>query len=377
MIKQLYIDNFKSLIDFNLPCNSPTCLIGVNNSGKSSVLQIIDLLSSVSKGDIKNWFNSREWHPKDVKSKLKKDRQHTISFNIEFSMEDTDYSWGGTFNLNSYTCSSETILKHNENNDSSLLKVENNTYSILEKTKKTVDFAYEGSILAFLREQLLNDELVKIKQFLNSVNSLELLNPLLLRKRARTAEENLGVGGEKLSAFLYNLSPDKKKFIYTQMSHLFNAFASYHVRTERSGWKELWILEKFLNNYRITTEAKHISDGFLRILALFSQIQTNNSILLFDEIEDGLNHEVMEFLMDELVKAPQQIFFTTHSPMILNFLEDETAKESVMFVYRDKQTGKTKACKFFDLPGINEKLEYMGPGEVFANVNLNELSDSI
>ncbi len=63
--------------------------------------------------------------------------------------------------------------------------------------------------------------------------------------------------------------------------------------------------------------------------------------------------------------------------MILNFSEDETAKESVMFVYRDRQTGRIKACKFFDLPGINEKLEYMGPGEVFANVSLNELSDSV
>ncbi len=46
--------------------------------------------------------------------------------------------------------------------------------------------------------------------------------------------------------------------------------------------------------------------------------------------------------------------------MILNFSEDETAKESVMFVYRDRQTGRIKACKFFDLHGINEKLEYMG-----------------
>jgi len=96
-------------------------------------------------------------------------------------------------------------------------------------------------------------------------------------------------------------------------------------------------------------------------------------VLLFDEIEDGLNHEVMEYLMDEMVRATQQIFLTTDSPMILNFLDDDIAKKSVMLVYRDSQTGKTQTYKFFDIPRIREKLEYMGPGEVFANASLKEL----
>lgn len=92
-----------------------------------------------------------------------------------------------------------------------------------------------------------------------------------------------------------------------------------------------------------------------------------------DEIEDGINHEVMDMLVDEIVNAQQQVFFTTHSPMILNFLDDEVAEKSVMLIYRDAQTGKTQACKFFEIEQVKEKLEYMGPGEVFANVHLKEL----
>ncbi len=65
--------------------------------------------------------------------------------------------------------------------------------------------------------------------------------------------------------------------------------------------------------------------------------------------------------------------FTTHSPMILNFLDDAVAQKSVILVYKDFLTGKTKACNFFEIHEIRERLEYMGPGEVFANVSLKKL----
>ena len=373
MITELYIDNFKSLVDFTLPCYSLTCLIGINNSGKSSILQAIDLLASVSKGQVRDWLASREWQAKDIKSQLKKGRQHTIGFRLRFILDNERFSWEGTFNLNSLSCSAETFSRL-DGEEPTLLKVDNNAYTLLENAKRSIDFEYEGSILSSLKEQLFNPELRQIKQFLCSLKSLELLNPLLLRKRARSAENDLGLGGEKLSAFLYSLPPEKRSKIHQQMGSLFGAFNGYHVRAKRSGWKELWISETFRETFpEVSTEARHVSDGFLRILALFSQLQTDNSVLLFDEIEDGLNHEVMEFLMDEIVNSSQQVFFTTHSPMILNFLEDDVARKAVMLVFRDKSSGKTQVCRFFDIPQIQERLEYMGPGEVFANVNLKDL----
>ncbi len=373
MITEFYIDNFKSLADFKLSCHSLTCLIGLNNSGKTSILQAIDFLTAVLKGQARNWLDSRDWSPKDIKSQLKKGRQHTVNFRLKFDLNRKCYAWSGTFNLNTLSCTNETFVRTSPK-VTVLLNVENNTYTVSEENKKPLDFDYEGSVLASLKEHLLHEELKEIKHFLYSIKSLELLNPLLLRKRARLSEGNLGIGGEKLSAFLYSLASEKKDKIYNQMHTLFETLDGYHVRAKRSGWKELWISEKFKDDSsNIFTEAKNISDGLLRILALFSQLQTDNAVLLFDEIEDGLNHEIMEFLMDEIVRSPQQVILTTHSPMILNFLEDEIAKQAVMFIYRDKKSGRTQSCRFFDLPQNKEKLEYMGPGEVFANADLNDL----
>lgn len=47
MIKSIKIDNFKSLVDFKLDFAKFTCLVGLNGSGKSTVLQAMDFLSQL------------------------------------------------------------------------------------------------------------------------------------------------------------------------------------------------------------------------------------------------------------------------------------------------------------------------------------------
>ncbi|MGK0290863.1 MAG: putative ATPase [bacterium] len=381
MISKIYIDNFKSLNDFTLECNKITCLIGMNSSGKSTILQAVDFLGAIASGNVKHWLGIRGWEAKEIKSKFQS--KQLIKFEVDFTLDNSFYTWSGSLNLNIRTCSNEKIHKKIEKDGKSvlqvILKVDKGTCTIYqnlssESVRSEINFDYEGSILGTLKDQSLGEELTTIKQFLQSIKSLELLNPLLLRKRARGSEEHLGLGGEKLSSFLYSLSSSKRKVIDEHIQQVFKPFEKCNIKAKRFGWKELWISEVFQNKSTVSTEAKHISDGFLRILALFSQLQTDYPVLLFDEIEDGLNQEVMEYLIDEMVKSPKQIFFTTHSPMLLNFFEDHVAEESIQLIYRDFETGKTSIRKFFEIPELKERLEYMGPGEVLANADLKELS---
>jgi predicted ATPase len=373
MITRLSIDNFKSLNSFSLSCSHLTGLIGINNSGKSTVLQALDFLCAVSQGQISSWLKGRDWTAGDLRSRLGKRNRFVVPFELQFELKGIRYSWSGRFNVTSSRlfCSAEFITNTSQNNRV-LLRVEEGKYRFSAQKDRPIDFTYEGSILASLKKDVLSPELNEIKLFLQSMKSLELLNPLLLRKRTRTAEGDLGLGGEKLSAFLYSLSDREQDHILDQMRRLFPSFDDFFVQSLRSGWKELWVHELY-DKSRVPTEARHISDGLLRVLAIFSQLQTDHSVLLFDEIEDGLNPELMEYLVDQLVEARKQIFFTTHSPMILNYLDDDIAKQSVMLIYRDPGTGATKACRFFEIEQIKSKLEYMGPGEVFANVNLRDL----
>jgi len=112
------------------------------------------------------------------------------------------------------------------------------------------------------------------------------------------------------------------------------------------------------------------------MIAILSEVDSQHDFLLFDEIENGINPELVEFVIDVLVKCKQQVVVTTHSPMILNYLDDATAKKGVIYLYKTPE-GHTKSIPFFSIPSLKKKLEVMGPGEAFVDTNLTELADEI
>jgi len=59
-IKSIEANNFKSLVDFRIELAGFNCLIGLNGSGKSTVLQFIDFVSQLVRGDMKGWLNEHE-----------------------------------------------------------------------------------------------------------------------------------------------------------------------------------------------------------------------------------------------------------------------------------------------------------------------------
>jgi hypothetical protein len=77
-----------------------------------------------------------------------------------------------------------------------------------------------------------------------------------------------------------------------------------------------------------------------------------------------------------LVQAQQQVLVTTHSPMILNYLEDDVARKGVIYLYKTAE-GHTQSIPFFSIPSLSQKLEVMGPGEAFVDTNLTELAHEI
>ena len=67
---------------------------------------------------------------------------------------------------------------------------------------------------------------------------------------------------------------------------------------------------------------------------------------------------------------------TTHSPIVLNYIDDEVAIKSVHYIYKTEE-GFTKSIPFFDIPSMKEKLELMGVGEVYVDTNLSDLYEEI
>jgi predicted ATPase len=384
-IKHIIVDNFKSLVDFDLQLAKFNCLVGLNGAGKSTILQFFDFLSQQVKGDMNGWLEKRQWKSSDLNSKLT--NRKNVDFEVVLSAgvdPAIDINWSASFNLQTLRCTTERLKWDGIN----ILKVEDGNYQIwtLEKISQykyrrgstlsgEILFDYQGSIMSQISESKLPPQLGKIKRFFSDLHALDLLAPELLRQRTRDAGNSLGLGGEKLSAFLHEIGEEKRANIQQNLAKVYPQFKHLDSSALRSGWKSLTVHEQF-GDVVVKTEARHVADGLLRMLAVFAQLSKEQSFLLLDEIENGVNPELIEFLVDQLVEAQPQVLITTHSPMVLNYMEDEIAIEGIIYIYKQLD-GATKAIRLFDISSMRKKLEVMGPGEVYEDTLLTQLNQEI
>ncbi len=388
-IQSIKVENFKSLVDFELDLEKFTCLIGLNGCGKSTVLQFIDFLSQLVRGDMKGWLTQRKWKPLDLKSKLTK--KVNVEFCVRFLNDNGEYAgrWEATYSPKNNRCIRERIdlldslLEMTKDKVKISEKLEISEYDLKNNKEKIYEIAlgYEGSILSALKEELLLPSLRKCKTFFQEVKSLELLDPEHLRQRTRESSGSIGIGGQNFSAFLHEMSDRNRLELLSALRKAYPQLRGLHAKALRSGWKQVEINESYRGSESgltpsMTTEARHVNDGMLRLMAIFAELQSGNRFALFDEIENGINPELVEFVIDNLVHAKKQVLVTTHSPLILNYLEDEVAKKSVVYLYKTPQ-GHTKSIPFFAIPPMAKKLKVMGPGEVYADTALPDLADEI
>ncbi len=382
MLLNIKIKNFKSLEDTEINFSKNSFLIGMNGAGKTTVLQAIDFLSAISLGEIAEWLDARGWSKKDLT--FYGNRKSLIDIAVTFSLRNQEYIWRIYFNNKSLKCSMETITKQvSKNNFIPIMAVNSRNFTLFEKgkvLKGKINFKYQGSILSALKSDILGDELNSIHKFFNEIRSTELLSPTLMKKRARESKNSIGLGGEMLSAFINSLDKGKREKLQKALKDFFPNIDSFESKSLRSGWKTLSLIEKH-NNKPIKTDSLHLSDGILRILAILSQLLTTESVLIFDEIEDGINQEFVEKLVDTLLDSSHQTIVATHSPLLLNYLDDEVAKESILFVYKTKN-GATKVGNFFDIIAKYQEIsqhEYdlFGAGEIMQRVNLLELTEKL
>jgi AAA15 family ATPase/GTPase len=377
-IYQINVDNFKSLLNFELKLSKFSCLIGLNGSGKSTVLQLFDFLAQQFNGDISGWLVQKHWSAIELNSRLS--NKSNIDFTIRLTHEGVDIEWHASFNRKLLRCTKERITWNNN----LLLNVKDGRYSVYGLANQHIEqnlfnsdisFSYQGSILSQLKEEQLPNELYLVKNFFRQIYALDMLSPELLRQRTRESRGTFGLGGEKFSAFMHDRGVEKRQKLTDKLKKVYPQLEFIDSKSLRSGWKQMNISEVF-GGKSISTEARHINDGLLRMMAVFAQLAYSGGFMLLDEIENGINPELIEFLLDSLVESSLQVLVTTHSPVILNYLDDSIAKEGVIYLYKT-DLGSTKSVRFFDIPSMMKKLEIMGPGEAYEDTLLNELSSEI
>jgi len=375
MIKRIGVNAFKSLVDFELILDSKfNCIIGLNGAGKSSVLQLFSYVSALFSGEVDHWLNERGWEAKDVASHFFPNRE-TTSFVLDIDISDKQLRWEATYNWKKGFCTSETLTDLLSSQQ--LLRV----YQGRLKTKRDIFpeliFKYSGSILSALEDSVLPHEAILLRKFMTSVDSHDLLSPKVMRAGRFNSVGKIGSAGEYLISYIHNLDKNSRDVLSINLGNYFPQVVKIETKTELNGTLSLFLTERFYNRdgsyIEVVTNERHINDGMLRILTILATQRSSSNFQQFDEIENGVNSEITEKLVETFIRSPQQVLVTTHSPIVLNFIDEELAKNSVHLVYKNNQ-GHTKAIKFFELDSADSKLKVLAPGEAMLDLYLLDVA---
>ena len=401
MLKQVTIKGFKGITDLTLNLDKINVLIGINSSGKTTILQALDLLANCVSRDVSEYLKDKNWKVSDIKSQISK--SSLLSYNALFEFEENGNPflliWQIEFKLISAT--SVNLTKE------SILKVNgkwNKAYCNIDKQQKLFEnaiplYTYRDGIViyeAFHDQKAKNQEsefylslgssglkiidfagnkdICLLKEFLKHTTNFETLAAENMRRSSRGTTEDIGIGGKQLAAFIKQMNPQQKED-YTKIVHsILNSMDSIDAYTKGTpGWVELFINEKFGSN-DIKVRPYHISDGTLRILAFVALLNTQYDLglLMLDEIENGLNPyittKIVELLYEFTSQTRHQLLLSTHSSLML----DDFKPEDIIYVYRDND-GRIKAKKVFNTKKIKTFLDYMSPGEIWINLTEKEL----
>ncbi len=370
MIREIRIENYKSIQKLKLNLGRVTVLIGENGSGKSNILEAIALASAAANDKLDNEFlvsrGIRVTEPHLMRSGFEK---NNITQNIKISLEGTnqDITFGCVLQNDNTPYSKWCI---NEEESIQFQVSSNETKDIINKLINEIKIAYredeEHSVdikdYTSLIKSLLNPEKTKIKK-----RNLKILNlgyfliyspeNYHLRIFEREGQiQPLGIKGEGLFKLLKFLDLDKNQEKINEIKEKlkfidwFEDFEIPQILFENEN--TLKIQDRYLDPALSYFDQKSSNEGFLFLLFYFTLFISNDTPKFFaiDNIDASLNPKLCSQLIKELVKLAEkydkQVIFTTHNPAILDGLNLDDDEQRLLVIYRN-QLGHTKAKRIF------------------------------
>ncbi|WP_026661140.1 AAA family ATPase [Butyrivibrio sp. AC2005] len=385
MITRCYVNNFKSLMNFSITLNNMNVIIGKNFTGKSSFLQALDFVFGSARDDFNIWLERRGLRVESIKSKF--GNSNKMTFINEFEIEDETgdcYKLEWTLEVNAVIAKKELSLlseKIVSDNGDELLKYNKSELALYVMGEDMVGnfsnsgLVFKSSTLKNLRDvkgidyrlNLLISEIDKFKSF-------DMLTPENMRLSSRGTSDVIEASGKNLPAFIKKMNPEQKMHFLDKVHWLLNGKIS-EVGTEtkgQPGWTQIIVDENY-DGRNIKINSKEMSDGMIRLLAFvaITEMTSKGSIFMLDEIENGINSEyaekVMRLLNNTCREKNVQMVITTHSTVMMDYVDPD----SLIMIYR-KKDGTSKAIKLLDNQTFKEKAEYMYPGEIILNNDIEK-----
>ncbi|MGR8933086.1 MAG: AAA family ATPase [Gammaproteobacteria bacterium] len=371
MIREIQIENYKSLQELKLEVGRFNVLIGENGCGKSNLLEAMALAAAAESGKLDNEFLTsrgiRVSEPKLMRSCFDQERQFDpIEINIKLS--DFDF-------LKEYILINENppYSKWTRLGGEALYDLPKLWMQIIELGSKNENIIPELKV-SDLKEKIFHHALKyfkgseqDIKKFLERnegvINNENKIKNFIIFSPENTALRNfykegqiepLGINGEgllKLLSVIKNqaaASGDTSKLDEIHQSlQLLDWYSDIEIPSDLSVSEDkVKIKDRYLT---AAFDQRSANEGFLFILFYITLMVADETPKIFaiDNIDASLNPKLCTQLIKELIrlaeKYDKQVFVTGHNPAILDGIDLGDDEQRLFVLFRNKQ-GHTR-CK--------------------------------
>lgn len=378
MLKSIYLHNFKSFAEAELPLEQLTLMIGSNASGKSNALEALWILSQLATGrELSVILDGERRSDGRVRGgSAACPRVPFQSFELGCTCQATGYALEYRITI----CVYDDVVVERESlkritKDKNIIVFE----TVDERSAGDILVQYlsdkydeywlrsvcerNASVLSQLHGQMLKDngvlmstgsDILLLRETLNNVFLFQ-PEPWRMRDYVRISERELRFFGENLSAVLYDLCVKKHhtKDILDVIEDLPDNGIEAITFIKTDAGDVMLALRELSGSGRM--DARQLSDGTLRCLAILAAVysEPEGSMIVVEELDNGIHPSRVA----KLLHAVQQIaaerhlmlVVTTHNPAVMDAV-DPDHMDGLVLCYRSKEDGASTFARIVDLP---------------------------
>ena len=401
MIERIVIENFKSLRGVDLTLGRVNLFIGTNASGKSNFLEALRVLEGIGNGfTIDEILNGK---PRSTTSEVwagirggskyacfsdpvAKDEVAITTFGRLEELSSMKWEYKIVFSSKKREIIDEVIDIEDEFNYSRkddnkihedpflpflsipafrLSFAHKNLESMLDSTKWWELFPH-----LFIKDNtLVLTPLISLPKLFSDMQFIALRSAILGSYSQSGSAQRMGNHGENFAALVKTLCQDEKtKDVYLAWLRQLRPEEVDDVGTLTGAVGEpMFMLRENGKEY----PAPVLSDGTLRFAALTAAFFQPDmpGIMTIEEIENGIHASRVQLLLElfrtQAEATKIQIFATTHSPEILDWLQEEDYKTTFLCT-RNESTGETKIRSLADVPQFMDVIKKTPASELFS-----------
>jgi len=345
MIKRLKIRNFKSYRDSELEFEKVNVVVGGNGAGKTNLVGAFSLLKHVTRPLFYPPLRYTRWENyKNVV--FMQDENLDTSFEIDGEYKGKDYHYEISLNKSQIKKEVINFSSYSMERIDNVIRYEGGMMTIPDDLSV---FSLSSNLDFNLPPEFSNF----ITNFLTDVGVFRIVPQMAVSSIYYASSETLDESGSGLARVitdnLFRINEVKQVYDFLTENNIYPRPVFTDDKDVR-----LYFIERSGNKELILSPSS-VSDGFIRMLTILTAVYLlGMSTIVIDEIENSLNLKYIERLVDVMRHSDSQFIVTTHSPLIIDFMDPSE------IIILDKEKGETKVNKVQEPEKLKEKLAEEG-----------------